>query len=195
MPNSCSAKAICCSWTRPLEGYNVSKRSMSSKAIIPVGSTFNYLTVIAYAGSVGEKSAFLCRCVCGRETTVLGKHLKSGNTKSCGCRRKKGSHTTHGMKRTRLYNIWCGMKQRCYYKKSISYPSHGKRGIRVCGRWLHSFDNFYKDMHESHEKHLAIHGKPQTTLDRIDNSGSYSQYCLRPDRYNSTSCRFLSGGP
>lgn len=28
----------------------------------------------------------------------------------------------HGGKGTRLYNIWCGMKNRCYNKKDAHYP-------------------------------------------------------------------------
>lgn len=31
------------------------------------------------------RARWLCRCVCGRESVVDGKSLRSGNTKSCGC--------------------------------------------------------------------------------------------------------------
>lgn len=33
----------------------------------------------------------LCYCDCGRETWVLTSSLLNGNTKSCGCRKKRGS--------------------------------------------------------------------------------------------------------
>jgi len=32
---------------------------------------------------------FLCRCDCGRELSVRGANLRSGNTTSCGCSRRK----------------------------------------------------------------------------------------------------------
>ncbi len=44
------------------------------------------------------------------------------------------------------YNSWKAMKQRCYYPDHISFPNYGGKGITVCDRWLHSFDNFIADM-------------------------------------------------
>lgn len=41
------------------------------------------------------------------------------------------------------------MKQRCYNENDKSYYNYGGRGIRVCDRWLESFDNFYEDMGEN----------------------------------------------
>ena len=29
-----------------------------------------------------------CQCECGKQVIVIGKHLRSGNTKSCGCLKK-----------------------------------------------------------------------------------------------------------
>jgi hypothetical protein len=34
------------------------------------------------------------------------------------------------------------MKQRCYYKKGISYPNYGGRGIEVCRDWKDSYIAF-----------------------------------------------------
>lgn len=51
-----------------------------------LGNTYGYLTVIARAENTKEgRAQWLCRCKCGNEVVVLGKHLRSGNTKSCGC--------------------------------------------------------------------------------------------------------------
>jgi hypothetical protein len=73
-------------------------------------------------------------------------------------------NTTHGMSKLPEYDLWCGMKQRCYYTKHKSYAQYGGKGIRVCDRWL-SFENFYADMGK----------KPEgMTLDRIDISKDYS---------------------
>ena len=36
-----------------------------------------------------------CRCDCGKEVTILGASLRTGNTKSCGClRRRKHENQT-----------------------------------------------------------------------------------------------------
>jgi len=50
---------------------------------------FGRLVVIADAGSrkqkYGADSLWLCKCDCGKEKIILGKSLKNGSTKSCGC--------------------------------------------------------------------------------------------------------------
>lgn len=38
-----------------------------------------------------------------------------------------------------------GMKKRCYNPKEKCYKDYGGRGIKVCDRWLESFDNFFED--------------------------------------------------
>lgn len=51
-----------------------------------IGNTYGYLTVIERAENTKEgRAMWKCKCKCGNETIVLGKHLRSGNTKSCGC--------------------------------------------------------------------------------------------------------------
>ena len=51
-----------------------------------IGNTYGYLTVVERAENTKEgRAMWKCKCKCGNETTVLGKHLRSGNTKSCGC--------------------------------------------------------------------------------------------------------------
>lgn len=55
-----------------------------------VGNVYGYLTVIERAeNSKDGQARWKCKCKCGNETIVLGKHLRSGNTKSCGCLRKE----------------------------------------------------------------------------------------------------------
>ena len=55
-----------------------------------IGNTYTYLTVIERAENTKEgRARWLCQCKCGNMVTVLGKHLRSGNTKSCGCYQKE----------------------------------------------------------------------------------------------------------
>ena len=49
------------------------------------GQRYGKLTVVAPAPNVGSRTAWLCRCDCGRETVVLTHRLRCGHTKSCGC--------------------------------------------------------------------------------------------------------------
>lgn len=61
-----------------------------SKLIDLTGQTFNYLTVIKRAQNTKDgRAQWLCRCKCGNELIVLGKSLRNGHTKSCGCYKKE----------------------------------------------------------------------------------------------------------
>ena len=51
--------------------------------------------------------------------------------------------TTHGLSKTRLYNIWCGMKKRCNSSNNKGYKNYGGRGIKVCEEWNNDFRAFY----------------------------------------------------
>lgn len=54
------------------------------------GNTYGYLTVIERAPNNKDgRAMWRCKCKCGNEVTVMGKHLRSGNTKSCGCYQKE----------------------------------------------------------------------------------------------------------
>lgn len=64
----------------------------------------------------------------------------------------------------REYNSWYSMKQRCLNTNKDNYSAYGGRGIKICDRWIESFDNFLEDMGNRPEG---------TTLDRIDSNGNY----------------------
>lgn len=66
--------------------------------------------------------------------------------------------------RSPTYEVWKGMRDRCYRKTASQYFRYGARGIRVCERWM-TFENFLADMGERPEN---------KTLGRIDNEGNYS---------------------
>lgn len=54
--------------------------------------------------------------------------------------------TTHGMSHYPEFHVWNTMKQRCSNPKNPKYHLYGGRGIKVCDRWLDSFENFIWDM-------------------------------------------------
>ena len=49
------------------------------------GQRFGKLTVIRPAENAGNRTAWLCRCDCGRETVVTTQRLRDGHRTSCGC--------------------------------------------------------------------------------------------------------------
>ena len=49
------------------------------------GQQFGKITVLRPAENIGTKTAWVCRCDCGREVIVKTYHLRDGHTKSCGC--------------------------------------------------------------------------------------------------------------
>lgn len=138
-----------------------------SKFIDLTGQKFNKLRVIErLENDNGGIPVWLCKCDCGNFTRVRGKNLKNGSVKSCGCLLKKGTQTTHGLSKTKLYTIWNSMKSRCSYPKSQSYKRYGARGISVCDEWKNSFESFYSwSMENGYREGL--------TIERIDNNGNY----------------------
>ena len=66
-----------------------------AKVIDMTGQRFGRLTVIERAGSYvppegfGKAATWLCKCACGNECIVVGRCLRQGVTKSCGCLRKE----------------------------------------------------------------------------------------------------------
>jgi hypothetical protein len=135
-----------------------------------IGKKFGRLTVIKRVKSRKTANAilhrYMCLCDCGNKTTVYRTSIAGGKTRSCGCYKEdvhRGMFTKHGKSKTKIYQIWRAMKQRCQNKNDRAYPRYGGRGISVCERW-ENFENFLHDMGE----------KPQQlSLDRIDNNGNY----------------------
>lgn len=105
-------------------------------------------------------------CECGNEILAQGSSVALGNTRSCGCLKLEAITAlklSHGKCHTRLYRIWCRIKQRCLNDKCSDYGYYGGKGITICARWADSFAAFAEDVGDS--GHL--------TLDRINNEKGY----------------------
>lgn len=144
------------------------------------GERFGILTIESKQPSHIQPSGqtkilYRCVCDCGNIVNVQKYHLKSGHTKSCGCRKVETSrlagqkYFTHGHwknnKPTTEWLSWMAMKNRCYNKNHKDYKYWGEKGVIVCDRWLESFENFYNDMGD---KPTSKH-----SIDRINPFGNY----------------------
>jgi len=139
------------------------------------GQKFGRLIPIKYLGNY----KYLCICDCGKEKIIYKYSLTNGDTKSCGCLNIERisemgkSNKIHGHdsinKRSKIYQVWAGMKQRCNDKNMIQYKDYGGRGIKICKRWQgnNGFINFLKDM--------GLPPTPKHQLDRIDNNRGYNK--------------------
>ncbi len=103
------------------------------------------------------------------ECTICKDHIKRGvpsvrqrSQKYCGkCSRiMSPNKRTHAQSQIREYKIWKALKSRCR-----GNPRYTTKKIKVCDRWVNSFENFIKDMgYRPSIKH---------SIDRIDNDGNY----------------------
>lgn len=147
-----------------------------------LGQRFSRLVVKKEIGKDNQgHRLFECICDCGNVSITRMSRLKQDKVKSCGCLNKESAsrlienikmhNLSHGhsvyknKKRLSEYNIWSGMKQRCFNINSNTYKFYGGRGITVCDRWKNSFENFLEDM--------GLKPGPEYSIDRINNDGNY----------------------
>ena len=68
-------------------------------------------------------------------------------------------------RKSRLYNVWAAMKQRCLNSKNKDYGRYGGRGITVCVDWM-NFDPF--------REWALSHGYADgLTIERVGNDKGY----------------------
>lgn len=142
------------------------------------GRQFGILFVIEFKGSKnGDPSGnkrWLVRCLgCGREFVMAASTFKYSNHPAClKCSYELRAHrrivhgATIGHTSTRTYKAWSGAKERILNQSNHAFDRYGGRGIRMCARWLNSFESFREDMGECPDKIRS--------LDRKDTNGHYS---------------------
>lgn len=132
------------------------------------GQRFDRWTVTEFSHVAGCHAQWHCVCECGNTAVIDGTALRRGKSKSCGCFRddfNTRTKTKHGLSKTPEYACWTNIRVRCYETKDPCYPRYGGRGIRVCQRWLDSFEDFMADM--------GFRPSDAHSIDRIDPNGNY----------------------
>ena len=81
--------------------------------------------------------------------TYCRKRMRGKNRGELLCRQRiagqkwwKNRRFDHGG----AWTSWVGMRQRCRDPKIRRWKHYGGRGIKVCPRWMNSFENFLADM-------------------------------------------------
>jgi hypothetical protein len=144
---------------------------MEMMSKVSIGQQFTRWTVKApaKAGKLNN-TRWLCACQCGKERVVDQASLLRGMSRSCGCiftkERRAESAKKHGGRKLPEYRVWTHMKARCTNPRDNSYSRYGGRGIKVCDRWLNSFENFLSDM--------GLRPSSAHSIDRVDNDGNYT---------------------
>jgi hypothetical protein len=94
---------------------------------------------------------------------------------------KKKKHNRHGYKDHPLYQVWVGIKQRCYNKNAFGYKYWGERGIKICDEWVEDPKCFINwALNNGWEKGLEI--------DRIDNDKGYFSNNVRFVTHQKNMC-------
>lgn len=143
------------------------------------GKKFGRLTLIervddVYRSNGKPRSRYLCECECGKRKIIFGENLTSGKTKSCGCLQKEKTSErvkTHGETDSRLYNVWCAIKRRCYNPNCKEYKYYGGRNITMCEEWKNNYSVFRDWAIGLGYDPTAPRG--EYTIDRIDVNGNY----------------------
>lgn len=150
-----------------------------------IGRKKDYLEIVDVK-QYGRKGRVVVRCVCGKTKEMKLSQFLNPNKHSCGCiGAKKGEESPnykHGMSRTRIYNVYQDMYNRCYNPNDISYTNYGGRGITICQEWIgdSGINNFCDWSYANGYDENAKRG--ECTIDRIKVDEGYS-----PDN-----CRWVS---
>ena len=139
------------------------------------GNKFTRLEVVGLSPKKsGRKSYWVCLCECGNQKVVRADSLKSGMVRSCGCLKREQDKMNltknhrHKESKSRLHNIWLGIKKRC---NDMNDDRYGGRGIRVCEDWMKSYESF---------RDWALNNgySDNLTIERVDNDkGYYPENC------------------
>jgi hypothetical protein len=166
------------------------------KTIIKRHTVFGNLQVIRECPcpkhAAVKRTYYLVKClvknkygnICGNKIRVRSSQLLSGLPKSCGCllklvgERNRAINTRYKYGKHPLMHIFSHMRARCYNKKHPSYKNYGRRGIKICKKWLHDPDSFVI-WSMSHGWRFGL------TLDRRNNNKNYTP----------KNCRFIPWKP
>lgn len=134
-----------------------------------LGKKYGRLRVIEIIKPKKGLTKWRCKCDCGNEYIGIGKYIKYGNIKSCGCIAKELQENAIVYKR--IYKVFRGMIDRCYNPNNKNFKNYGGRGITICEEWKKNPREFIEWAYENGYDEKAK--KWDCTIERIDVNGNY----------------------
>jgi hypothetical protein len=128
---------------------------------------------ITLAGLKERRALF--QCSCGKSFTAAIRHVRAGNTKSCGC--MIGKWSKHRLRFHPLYGVWATIKSRCLRPSCRDFRFYGARGITLAPYFVDDFKAFY-----DYVTSLPGYSERDTrklSIDRIDTLKGYEIGNLR----------------
>lgn len=114
-----------------------------------------------------RKERDLKRCSCGKYFARNPKYSRAQWETAFHCSPScaNKARATHGQRRSRLYRVWAGIKNRCLNSNDPLFGYYGARGITICDEWRYDFSAFAKHMGEDPGAKFEV--------GRIDNNRGY----------------------
>ena len=107
-----------------------------------IGQKYGALTAKYLYRDKDNKPRVVCICDCGNEKDInLWNFVRGVHFVSCGCMKGKRYWIKYDSSHP-LYEVWTGIKMRCYNVNNCGYKNYGGRGITMCDEWKNDFKAF-----------------------------------------------------
>jgi hypothetical protein len=160
---------------------------------IKIGLRSHRLEILSKSNKSSDKNIYVtCKCNCGNIVDVRYYVIKNGTAISCGCYKKelaremmltkllpnriKHEDSKRDSENYYLYQIWMGIKQRCYNPNDKRYNTYGARGIKAYQPWMDDYVMFKKWVLTNLGSKPVTNSKKRGdnySFDRINNDGNY----------------------
>lgn len=138
-----------------------------------VGRKINRITIVKIENNIAH---VFCECSPEIIFKTNIRNIIYNGVKSCGCLKTESRpNLSHGLRNTKLYQIFYEIKGNCYNPNRTSYKKYGGNGATICDEWLNDFSYFYN---------WAIDNgwEDGLVLSRIDES----------QNFNPANCKFIT---